>query len=207
MPLLALFVCFSSQLLVANIPRDVTRATPEMSITSKLPERSLVLEIVSYLLPAGRGVCAGCVGCLRCWLRIRLLRRCRGVPHPLVLKGHCRASNVPLLGSTAALHPEPKPVRLLLLLLKLLGLRTERLLLLRPARRTESKGVGLRLLLLLLLVVGGGVQVPALRPILAAAALEVPAELLPPVHRRRRGSSAGMAVGSGTAMGRGVSRV
>jgi hypothetical protein len=32
---------------------------PEMSITSKLPERSLVLKIVGYLLPAGRGVCAG----------------------------------------------------------------------------------------------------------------------------------------------------
>ena len=75
----------------------------------------------------------------------------------------CRASSVPLLGS-AALHPEPKTVRLLLL--KLLGLRPEGLLLLLlPAPGTKSEGV----LRLLLLLVRGGVQVPALRPVLAAA--------------------------------------
>jgi len=102
------------------------------------------------------------------------------------------------------LHPEPERIRrLLLLLLKLLGLHAERrlLLLLLPARGTEPEGVGPRLLLLLLLLllVRGGVQVPALRPVLAAAALEVPAELLPPVHCRRRGSIAGIFVDSGTA--------
>jgi hypothetical protein len=31
----------------------------EMRIAGKLPERSLVLKIVSYLLLAGHGVCAG----------------------------------------------------------------------------------------------------------------------------------------------------
>lgn len=207
MPLLALFVCFSSQLLVANIPRNVTRTTPEMSITSKLPERSLVLEVVSYLLPAGLRVCTGCVGCLLRWLRLRWLRRGRGIPDPLILEGLCWTRCVPLLRS-AALHPEPKGVRpllLLLLLLKLLGLRTEGLLLLLlPARGAEPKGVGPRLLLLLLLV-GGGVQVPALLPVPAAAALEVPAELLPPVHRRRRGSITRILMDSGTALGRLVS--
>jgi hypothetical protein len=67
----------------------------------------------------------------------------------------CGARSVPRLGS-AALHSEPERVRPLLLLLKLLGLRA------------ESKGVRPRLLLLLLLA-GGGVQVPTLRPVLAAA--------------------------------------
>jgi hypothetical protein len=65
----------------------------------------------------------------------------------------CGARSVPRLGS-AALHSEPERVRPLLLL--------------RLKLRTESKGVRSRLLLLLLLV-GGGVQVPTLRPVLAAA--------------------------------------
>jgi hypothetical protein len=78
------------------------------------------------------------------------------------------ARSVSWLGS-AALHSEPERVRplLLLLRLKLLGLRA------------ESKGVGPRLLLLL---VGGGVQVPALRAVLAAAgAIQNPA--LHAIHR------------------------
>jgi len=65
------------------------------------------------------------------------------------------------------LHPESERVGLLLLLLLLLKLRTERLLLLRPARGAEPKRVGLRLLLLLLL--RGRVHESALRSVFAAA--------------------------------------
>jgi hypothetical protein len=67
------------------------------------------------------------------------------------------------------LHPESERVGLLLLLLLLLlKLRTERLLLLRPARGAEPKRVGLRLLLLLLLL-RGRVHESALRSVFAAA--------------------------------------
>jgi hypothetical protein len=67
------------------------------------------------------------------------------------------------------LHPESERVGLLLLLLLLLKLRTERLLLLRPARGAEPKRVGLRLLLLLLLLLRGRVHESALRSVFAAA--------------------------------------